>query len=1763
MSNETKRMNYFNGLLLKEEDLTLDQNYHIQHQRLHNGSFHEWGVVDGLDVEEVPNLPQIIVKQGLALNKVIDTNTNMMIGQEIWICENHPDNPVDLKNYTTDDNIYIFVRYKEEESDVESKKGGERKIHKWERAEIKHSNKKPENPREDVIIACVKLKKDINNKDVIDTENIKYDYIVDKDGQKVTVRTYAVTDGNSQEFGQIRIGNKERINLPHIDGKIENNKDGLEINSPFTNFTGKVTSDGLLTTGEAVVNGTLTVNTNNKRALQVSSEGNVMIGTNAAVSGTLSASGGMIVTGGSTNIETPTVSFKGNMLTINNNADVIQDNSGVTVYRGKDNNNVLKPQAMLVWDEKGGVWKAGTESKEGDAQTGLYNLLYGSEWETMRNKSLADEYHRHNGIYDPKNKFVGLSVNESVNVVIPNSVIVSESIVAGKGIETANNDDEPAAKLFWNRTPTENAAVGQWQITDNKGNTYDVAYGDTWKELSQQKNADLYHHHAVMCAKDGNVTLNTNEAGNIEVSNDLTVKKNLIVDGNIDVKGVGLQSIKMEQVVSEKTLIVNKPEEGKELAAEGGLEVYRGEGLENAKLIWDEGSNKWKIGTGDVLTELPSGDKWERVTGGGIADGLHNHRNLYSEDGVSVISVDKNKNVKIDGNISASNGLSVARDAQIKGALTVDGSVILNGNITVTGKQTIIDKEIVKVNNSSVLVNQYKSQSTPIENEGGLEVYRGGNVPNARFVWNETEKLWKIGIGEELKTLPCGEEWDTLTDNYLADGMHKHSRLYDTKGNSALDINQNGDVSIDNNAYVNGALLVDGSLKVNGKLIYDNVTELVNKESIVTNESIISLNNGTNTIVDKGGIEIFRGDKPKARFIWDENSKVWKVGIGENLREINPVQLYNDRGDTLALSVRTSGNVDVAHDLLVGQDLTIMGCLDVRGQLTRINSSNIEILSNTVVLNRFDEGTLAEHSKDSGITVFRGKEKDSPASAALVWSEKDLCWKIGLVGDQKAFKVQSDGSVNSHSYKVQDTLMINNEGIFSNIGTGYGIGIVYGSDRWKIGSKSNPGLCVTADGSVGIANIDPKEKLDVIGNAKVSGSISIGDKITAAGDLTINGNSIISKDLNVNGNSTVTGDVKAGSIIVGNDMTITKAGIEINRDPNNINDKSPAKIIWDEESVCWKFGAGNEYLELSIEGKDTSQLPTELYSKDKTMVVVSTDDKGKVVIGAEDLVSQLEVNGDVKVVNAMEAKSIVSTSATINGKVSAATFQTPRSNGDKNPAILRWDDEQKSWQVGVEGEQLNNILTSDHFHDKLVGKNTNITILDDDSIKVGDNVTVKKDGIIETAGNIIFGETISGKNASLTDTLTVKNITTSGNLVSKVGTTTLGTTTISTLTVNGGLRVAQGEGIPKAQIMWEEGKWKAGIEGTMTEISLLGHTHPEITGVTNNISNVLKISNNNIGIGGEADTANKLYVYGDTKISGKTTLGTTTISTLTVNGGLKVAQGEGIPKAQIMWEEGKWKAGIEGTMTEISLLGHTHTELTGITNISNALKVANGNIGIGADADTTNKLYVSGAAKVSGKLTVDCGNIGTDPMFYVLGSAKISDKISSTIGSFDRVTINKGLRVSRGKDSSGNVLPSAIIRWNEETSSWQTGLVTTTAETSGDNTKTVYTDTYGEFKDICYTDHRHTALKSATDPTKDVLKVTSVEEIDNIEIGTDSKKANLDVFGKITVSDGIGIKSDGNVCTLKIQSDTENNTYKLVLEINDGTNKVNKEIAFV
>lgn len=130
MPKDMKRMNYFNGLLLKEEDLTLDQNYHKRVQRLHNRYFHDWGVVDGLKVTG-RDLTKVEIAPGFALNRVTDPENNEEISQEILVSDAHPGRVLDLSGYSTSDQIYISVSYKEELADPDLIKGEVRRFMCW------------------------------------------------------------------------------------------------------------------------------------------------------------------------------------------------------------------------------------------------------------------------------------------------------------------------------------------------------------------------------------------------------------------------------------------------------------------------------------------------------------------------------------------------------------------------------------------------------------------------------------------------------------------------------------------------------------------------------------------------------------------------------------------------------------------------------------------------------------------------------------------------------------------------------------------------------------------------------------------------------------------------------------------------------------------------------------------------------------------------------------------------------------------------------------------------------------------------------------------------------------------------------------------------------------------------------------------------------------------------------------------------------------------------------------------------------------------------------------------------------------------------------------------------------------------------------------------------------------------------------------------------------------------------------------------------
>jgi len=64
---QLERTHFFAGRMLSAEDLTREQQYHIEKRRLHNRYLHGWGVVAGLKLSLKPG-PTVVVEPGLAID---------------------------------------------------------------------------------------------------------------------------------------------------------------------------------------------------------------------------------------------------------------------------------------------------------------------------------------------------------------------------------------------------------------------------------------------------------------------------------------------------------------------------------------------------------------------------------------------------------------------------------------------------------------------------------------------------------------------------------------------------------------------------------------------------------------------------------------------------------------------------------------------------------------------------------------------------------------------------------------------------------------------------------------------------------------------------------------------------------------------------------------------------------------------------------------------------------------------------------------------------------------------------------------------------------------------------------------------------------------------------------------------------------------------------------------------------------------------------------------------------------------------------------------------------------------------------------------------------------------------------------------------------------------------------------------------------------------------------------------------------------------
>ncbi|MRN57169.1 tail fiber domain-containing protein [Paenibacillus monticola] len=1725
MPKDMKRMNYFNGLLLKEDDLTLDQNYHKRVRRLHNRYFHDWGVVDGLEVTKTDtDQIKVEIAPGFALNRVTDPENNEEISQEILVSDSHPDRVLDLSGYSTSDQIYISISYREELADPDLVKGGGKAIHMLEVADIQASSLKPADVRKNILLARVTLKHTQDGALSIDQI-----YETDVDGSELVTRAVG---GTKLKADKIIIGSKEDPEIPFFsNSKEEDGEEGnrLNVHAALTEFTGNIRAGAVSTYGAVDVNGELSVTSGSETVFKVNDSGDIEIAGAVTARGPFSVRNGIEVSGGMAVLDVPQLVIGGSKVTLNQNASEV-DRIGVEIIR-KD-----QPSAKLQWDENDKAWMIGTDVKEGDKASGMFKVAYGADWEQLHHGANADILHTHSQLIAADGKPV-LRTDDQGNIQVDRGMSVSGTLVSNKdGLEVFRGATLPNAKIAWNE------AAKSWQIGMANGDMTDIPDGKQWEELTAgSSNADALHTHRQFHNEDKSLlALEIGADGNVNIPHELMVGETLTVNKLI-VREEEIVIKKVEQEVADSFLTVNKAEDDAALGSKGGLDVYRGSQNPKARMEWNETDRKWKIGIEGSMSDIPYGTKWDSLTNGSVSDASHKHSTLSTPSGGTILSADGQGKLSASGNMELGGTLLVKGSADLKTDLNVGGSATIEGNLTVKGNTTFIKKEDLVVVSNRIEMNKFEGNSSALK-QSSIEVYRGKLNPSAKLLWDETEGRWKLGLGDELSNIAYGSNWDALTGGVSsdADGLHRHNSLSDSEGNTAIQATAEGDIEIindaevqgtltvNNGADINGGLAVQGLVRVDGNLIVKGTTTTVEREDLVVTNNIIEINKfeGDTPPANESGIEVYRGEsQPAARMIWNESERKWKVGIGSALENVASgsswdkltqmasadslhihSQLYNPQSDILALSASAEGDVDVHHDLTVGSSLTVAGDLEIRGTSASIATDELDIGSPWITINK--DADAVTSLSGGGLEIYRGVDQ---TSAKISWDEDKDQWQLATPTDSAALVVDSSGNVNASggvkaaNATITGAVTAASAAIAGTVTVGDGIEVLQGTetsaqikwakDRWKLGTAGKTVLSLTRSGKMGVGTDNPTEVLDVAGKAifrtetEVSGAASFSGKLTAHNEATFEGNVSFNKVINAVNAAISNNVVVAGNVVAG--------GFEAPRGLDSNGEALPnARIVWNNEQKAWFYGDGDTFSEFGT-GKGGQN---KLFNSLGNTIAVYSDAQGNVGIGTTTPLALV----DVKVSGGDTAFSVTGT-----GKVGIGTFNPEAKLDVQGNAAVRGD-----------LSAVNAVFSKD------LTVNGNLTVN-------GDIVTINA-ATLEVEDNIIR----------------VNKYTPQATPVVK----------------NAGLEVFRGGTALPAQLLWDEtaDEWLAGVSNTLKAIEFKGHTHPEFAA----LSGAMTVDAGNVGIGTSAPTA-KLDVNGNVAVTGKLTVidaalsgvltakdatlsgtaalkdvivsgaltakdatvngaltakdatvnGTFTTKDATVTGSLTLSQGIAVgrgtdPMAQMLWDESldAWLVGIAGSMKQLSYSGHTHQELTDLTGV---LKIASGNLGIGTAAPAA-KLDVNGNAVISGRLTVtdtvvsgsltakdamisgaltakDATLSGTAQLKDVTVSGALTAKdaaVSGTLTTKDvavtgSLILSQGIEVGRGTDAKAQII------WNEAIAEWQVGIA-------------------GSLKQLAYSGHTHQELTDLTG----VLKVAS----GNIGIGTTAPTVKLDVNGNVAVS---------------------------------------------
>ena len=627
-----------------------------------------------------------------------------------------------------------------------------------------------------------------------------------------------------------------------------------------------------------------------------------------------------------------------------------------------------------------------------------------------------------------------------------------------------------------------------------------------------------------------------NGANVLTVLGDTYVQNNVVIGGNLNVKGT-LTSINTENTTIKDAII----EIGKgNVSSDMGIIMDR-PGT-NIGLGYREGVDEFVIAYTDSSstssTIVPSSEL--------IDARIHGHLHVTSN-----LTIDTDT-LHVDA-VRDRVGINTLNP---KTDFDVVGKVAISSNLSVDTNTLHVDATTARVGINTL------TPSTDFHVQG--ETYVSGNVTVDTDTFHVDTVNDRVGIN----TLTPTTDFHVQGDTYVSGNVDVDTDLT-TTGNVTVQ----SELNVTGNAYVSSNVVVTGSVDVQSEL---NVTgnAYVSSNAIVTGNVDVQTN--LNVAVDAivtGNVDVQSELNVTGNAYISSNAIVTgNVDVQSELNVVGNAYVLSDAVVTGNVDVQTdlnvtgnayvssnvivTGNVDVQTNLNVATDAIVTGNVDVQSELNV--TGNAYISSNAIVTGNVDVQSELNVTGNAYVS-----------SNAIVTGNVDVQTDLNVIGNAYV----SSNAIVTGNVDVQSELNVTgNAYVSSNV-------IVTGN----VDVQTN--LNVATDAIV-TGNVDVQTDLNVIGNAYISSNAIVTGNVDVQTDLNVVGDAYVATYYgdggllsNVNlqvvsdhGNTTsntiqftnaTTGMVTTSNLEVGSNISV--AGLSINRMPivgagNFLEDSSISKV---------------------------------------------------------------------------------------------------------------------------------------------------------------------------------------------------------------------------------------------------------------------------------------------------------------------------------------------------------------------------------------------------------------------------------------------------------------------------------------------------------------------------------------------------------------------------------------------------------------------------